>query len=156
MSWGDTFKGLLDSVRLGSGGLDAQGNDITDVGKNTGTDLQYGSVDTDELNHKLSNATNVVGSRALGTEYQNTTGHVIYVTVHLTNDSGSSGLIGSDFRVANSSGMSGGDTMDFVSISVDSGDDISIGGIVPDGAYYKAENFSNDMSLKNWYERDYQ
>jgi hypothetical protein len=54
---------------------------------------EFGSVSTDDLNIASPTPTGVLGSRSLGTWYQNTTGKDLHVAIVLINDGAGGGIL---------------------------------------------------------------
>lgn len=121
--------------------------------------LNLGSLSTDELSHNIEGGNDLSGSRSFDTEFQNTTGQNIFVTIRLEISSGTSGEFNTSLLVANSSGLGfNPDSIDYVR-RTDSGtsnpDLAALQGIIPDGGYYMVDNSGTNVSLNAWFERKY-
>jgi len=121
--------------------------------------LQTDSLNTDELSHNIEGGNDLSGSRSFDTEFQNTTGQNIFVTIRLEISSGTSGEFNTSLLVGNSSGLAfNPDSIDYVR-RTDSGtsnpDLAALQGIIPDGGYYMVDNSGTNVSLNAWFERKY-
>jgi hypothetical protein len=125
--------------------LDADGNDLTNVGA-----ADVGSLSADELAHNLEDGSDLSGSRSFNTEYQNTSGQTLRLTI-IINVSAAGDTFAAALESSNSSPVDFADQQDFARRNADTDSDRYVAtAVIPDGAYYKFES-----SIERWFERGY-
>lgn len=127
----------------------------------TGNDPQNPNVQslaTDEVDAAIEEGSNIIGSRSFDTTYQNTTGHVLAVSVIVRNltstqdvgaalyvKSGSSSIVAADNEVCRN-----------LISSIDGDAYITVSALVPDQHHYRiADNGGADNEAYRWFERGF-
>ena len=151
--------GSLDGVSLASA-LDANNQDLNSVGTASVASLEAELVSTESLSSELTTPTELSDSRSFGTEFQNTSGHLLIVFVTVEDEDGTNG-INAQFRVGNESSLSTSELVVNEIVTTDTIGDryvTTLGPvIVPDGAYYEVTQSGGitGFDLRFWTEVEF-